>query len=410
MTSDPSKAFPYTVTEQTKHRDLSAAMRRSFYHYPNERPEENPLFTNFKYTPLEGLDYHGGDGTITRRDPSKILFESGKYYVWYTRRQTETPCLGMAGAKDATDTVASADWDLAEVWYATSDDGFVWEEQGVAVPRPPKPEVGWRSVCTPDILKWKGRFYLYYQAFLEPSGLRGDYCPIAVSHADSPDGPWTPEPGTIIPTGEEGEWDQFAVHGPCMLVHDDQIYCYYKSAFNRPNRLWVAMGLAISDDPLKTFQKHPLNPVLNSGHETALFPFKGGVAALLIQDGNEHYTVQYAEDWVNFEIASIVELAPTAAKFFDPDAFADSGDGPGVSWGLCHFINAGTADAPYSILARFDCDLRRQPVDSVLKSTKYLHHPDVYFAHSLTPEQRARIEAESTAYLEARALASGAKP
>ncbi len=393
----PSNAFPYTVTPEATQRELSAAMRRSFTAYPNERPEDNPLFTNFKYTPLEGFDYSGGDGTTTRRDPSKVLYENGRYYVWYTRRKTATPCLGMEGAKDATDTVASADWDLAEVWYATSDDGFTWEEQGVAVPRPPKPQVGWRSVCTPDVLKWKGRFYLYYQAFVEPSGLRGDYCPIAVSHADSPDGPWTAEAGVIIPTGAEGEWDQFAVHGPCMVVHDEKIYCYYKSAFNRPDRLWVAMGLAISDDPLKPFEKHPLNPVMNSGHEVAMFPFKKGVAALLIQDGNEHYTVQYAEDWVNFEIASIVELAPTAAKFFDPDVFADSGNGPGVTWGLCHFVNAGGPGRAHSILARFDCDLRRDACDPVFKSTKYLHRPEVYFAQPLTAEQRAQRAAEARA-------------
>ncbi|MBB6429361.1 glycoside hydrolase family 117 protein [Algisphaera agarilytica] len=387
-----TEAFPYTVTPDTKNRELSAAMKRSFYHYPNERPEDNPLFTNFKYTPLKGFDYSDGDGTTTRRDPSKILFENGKYYVWYTKRDTETPCLGMKGAKDATDTVASADWDLAEVWYATSDDGFTWEEQGVAVPRPPKPQVGFRSVCTPDILKWKGRFYLYYQAFTEPSGLRGDYCPIAVSHSDSPDGPWTPEEGVIIPTGKEGEWDQFAVHGPCMLVHNDKIYCYYKSAFNRPDRLWVAMGLAISDDPLKPFEKHPLNPVMNSGHEVAMFPFKEGVAALLIQDGNEHYTMQYAEDWVNFDIASIVELAPTAAKFFDPDAFEDSGDGPGVTWGLCHFVNAGGPGTEHSILARFDCDLRRDKFDPLFKTTKYLHKPEFYFSHPL-PEEKQKERA-----------------
>jgi len=398
MPNDTPPAFPYTVTADTRDRELSASMRRSFTQYPNERPEDNPLFTGFKYTPLEGLDDHGGDGTVSRRDPSKIIFANGKYYVWYTRRVTATPPLGMAGAAQATDTVASADWDLAEVGYATSEDGFTWEEQGTAVPRPPKPQAGWRSVCTPDILVWKGRYYLYYQAFLEPSGLRGDYCPIAVSHADSPDGPWTAVEGAVIPTGAEGEWDQFAVHGPCMLVHGDQIYCYYKSAFNRPDRLWVALGLATAKAPLGPFEKHPLNPVLNSGHETTMFPFKKGLAAVLIQDGNEHYTVQYAEDWVNFEIASIVELAPTAAKFFDPDAFADSGDGPGVTWGLCHFTNAGGPGSEHSILARFDCDLRQTPQDPVMKSTKYLHKPEFYFAQPLTDAQRRDRQAEGAAF------------
>lgn len=41
------------------------------------------------------------------------------------------------------------------------------------MPRPPKPAPGWRSVSTPDVLFWKGKYYLYYQAFLEMSGTRG---------------------------------------------------------------------------------------------------------------------------------------------------------------------------------------------------------------------------------------------
>ncbi|MEM9418536.1 MAG: glycoside hydrolase [Planctomycetota bacterium] len=388
-------AFPYTVTPEVWDRPLSAAMQRQADTRPFSRPEENPLFTNFKYTPLQGFDYSDGDGTVSRRDPSKIIYENGQYYVWYTKRDTETPCLGMEGAKDATDTVASADWDLGEVWYATSKDGFVWEEQGVAVPRPPKPQVGFRAVCTPDILKWEGRFYLYYQAFTEPSGLRGDYCPIAVSHSDSPDGPWTPVDAEVIPMGKEGEWDQYAVHGPCMLVRGGKIYCYYKSAFNRPGCVWITMGLAISDDPLKPFEKHPLNPVLNSGHEVTLFPWKSGVAAMVLRDGPEHYTIQYAEDGVNFEIASIVEFGPNAAKFYTPDAFTDTGDGQGVTWGFGHFINAGTPDKQYSVLTRFDCDLRREPGDPAFKTTRVFHKPEFYYAQPLTPEQRKQREQDA---------------
>ena len=56
------------------------------------------------------------------------------------------------------------DWNLAEIWYATSEDGFVWKEQGVAVPRPPKPAPGWRSVSTPDVLFWKGKYYLCFRS------------------------------------------------------------------------------------------------------------------------------------------------------------------------------------------------------------------------------------------------------
>ena len=67
----------------------------------------------------------------------------------------------------------------------------------------------------------------------------------------------------------------------------------------------------MADNPLGPFEKHPLNPVISSGHETSLFPFKEGIAALVYKDGPEHNTIQYAEDGVNFSIASITELMPT---------------------------------------------------------------------------------------------------
>ena len=133
---ETTKAFPYTVTKDTHSRTLSTAMRRSFDNYLTPRPQDNELYSQFKYTQLKGFDYNGGDGTISRRDPTKVVFENGMYYVWYTRRHTPSP---PQGPDKCTDTIPSTDWDLAEVWYATSPDGFTWTEKGPAVPRPAKP-------------------------------------------------------------------------------------------------------------------------------------------------------------------------------------------------------------------------------------------------------------------------------
>ncbi|WNJ16566.1 glycoside hydrolase [Pontibacter sp. G13] len=395
--SETQSPFPYTITENTPKRTLSAAMERSFHHYSAIHPRDNELYSQFKYTELKGLDYHGHDGTISRRDPSKIIFENGRYYVWYTRRKTPVIPVGAKRAHESNDTIPSTDWDLAEIWYATSEDGFTWEEQGVAVPRPPKPHVGWRSVTTTDILKWQGKYYLYYQGFMEASGKRGDYCPVTASFADSPDGPWTPTNRIIIENGPEGAWDQYAIHDPYPLVHDGKIYLYYKSAFNRPNPVWVGGGLAIADDPLGPFVKHPLNPVTSSGHEVSLFPFKEGVASITVKDGTEHFTIQYAEDWVNFEVASICELVPIAPGPYVPDAFTDTRDGQGITWGLSHFTNAGKNGVnPHSILARFDCDLSQTLDDPRMKQTGTYHDPQVYFRQGLSKQQRDRIAQETT--------------
>ena len=364
-------------------------MERLYDNYLTPRPEDNELFSSFKYTRLQGFDYNDGEGTISRRDASKIIKENGKYYVWYTHRKTKAPPVGFHNAKEATNEIPSTDWDLSEIWYATSEDGFTWEEQGVAIPRPPKPTVGWRSVTTTDILKWKGKYYLYYQGFMEASGLKGDHCPVAASYADSPDGPWTPANQIIIPNGEPGTWDQFSIHDPYPLVYKGKIYIYYKAAYgDRPDYL-VGNGLAMADDPLGPFTKHPLNPLFNSGHETALFPFMEGIASLTIRNGNESNTIQYAPDGVNFHIASVTHLMPTAAGAYVPDAFNSNGNGRGITWGICHFTNA--SDDPkksYSILARFDCDLSLDVHDPETKNTQLWLKPEIYFSRKLSEKQR----------------------
>lgn len=398
--------FPYMASDVDVNRPMSAAMYRSFHDYPSPLLAKNELYSQFKYTKLKGFDYHGGDGTITRRDPSKIIFENGKYYVWYTKRHTKVRPIGMKNADKATDVIPSADWDLAEIWYATSKDGFTWEEQGVAVTRPTKPNPGWRSVATPDILKWKGKYYLYYQAFNEPSGLRGDDCNIAVSFADSLDGPWTPYNKVLLPNGPKGSWDQYTLQAPTPLIHNHQVYIYYKVDFNLSkdshsvmNGRWSAIGLATSDDPLGPFKKYSLNPVQNSGHEICFFPFKKGVASLAIRDGNEHFTVQYAEDWVNFKIASITEMMPIAPNAFIPDAFADNGNGRGITWGLCHFRNVKGPQGNYhSELARFDCDLSLDVNDPEMKGYNILWEPEIYYKLGLSKKQRERIEEDNKKY------------
>ncbi|GAA4937992.1 hypothetical protein GCM10023314_08240 [Algibacter agarivorans] len=395
------EGFPLFIKNLDPNRKLSSAMQRSFKHYQAPRLLDNELYSNFRYTELEGFDYNNGDGTITRRDPSKVIFENGKYYVWYTYRNTPTKPLGY---ENCNDTIPSADWDLSDIWYATSKDGFTWEEQGVAVPRPPKPSPGWRSVSTTDVLKWKGKYYLYYQAFSAPSGKptnagSSDVCPVAMSYADSPDGPWTPMNKVVIDFGKENEWDHRVIHDPYPLIHDGKIYVYYKSGLGERDanrKHWDCWGLAIAETPEGPYVKHPLNPVMNSGHETILFPFKKGVAAIVTTDGIEHYTIQYAEDWVNFEIAAVSKLLPVAAGPFSPDAFLDSNNADGITWGLSHFINAGNDwNKMHTKLARFDCDLSQKTNDRSMKKSNLLYPNDLYFEYGLNEEQRQRINKEN---------------
>jgi len=243
-------------------------------------------------------------------------------------------------------------------------------------------------VSTADILVWKGKYYLYYQGFLEMSGKRGDDCPVTASVADSPDGPWRPCNRIVIPNGALGEWDQYSIHDPYPLVYKGKIYLYYKSDFNNAQPHVRAQGLATADDPLGPYTKHPLNPIMNSGHETTLFPFMGGIAAFAIHNGLEHNTIQYAPDGVSFKIAAVSSLMPVAAGPYVPDAFTNTRDGRGITWGLCHITDVGTRETRHSILARFDCDLSRDLHDPRMKQTDLYLKSEAYFSQGLSKQQR----------------------
>ncbi|MEM9081566.1 MAG: glycoside hydrolase [Verrucomicrobiota bacterium] len=392
-----TKDFPYgTLPEERPSIELSKSMERIYTTWPARHPAQNELFSRFKYTPIEGLDYNDFDGTVSRRDSSKIIRANDQYYVYYTRRKTEVPpAPGHGpgrGTEGATETKPSRDWDLSKICYATSKDGFTWTEQGIAVDNPEKPAPGWRSVSTPDILVWKNKYYLYYQAYTDIPGQRGgDFCPVSVAVSDSPDGPFTPSTNVILANGPEGSWDQYVIHDPYPLVFNGKIYLYYKGEFGGDPHS-RAQGLAIADDPLGPFEKHPLNPVINSGHETALFPFKNGLAAIVSRHGHEHNTIQWSPDGANFQIAAITSLLPIAPGSYIPDAFTDTKDGRGITWGLCHFRNQGFPDHNHSFLARFDCDLSLDLDDPEMKETDIFNHPEIYFTFGLSDAQRKRID------------------
>ncbi len=374
-------------------RKLSSAVERLYDQWNPHEDRANELYSNFKYSRLEGFSY---DKSNSRRDPTKVLKIGGTYYVWYTYRQTKT---GPAGAQNATDTIPSTDWDLAEIWYATSEDGFKWTEQGPAVKRAARGKYGWRSVSTPDVLVWGGKYYLYYQGFNEIPGLQGDRAAATVAEADSPDGPWRPLGRAVVDFGRPGEWDSNAIHDPFPLVYKGRIFLYYKGSPGKggaDGTIVRAQGVAIADHPLGPFKKSPLNPVLNSGHETCLFPWKGGIAAIVSLDGPEKNTVQYAPDGLNFSMMSVLQVPPPAPGPFVADAFADNGDGRGITWGLCHIIPDGGRAMGYSMLARFDCDLSLDVDRPLFKKNNLRFEQRTYFQGpvKLPDYLRRQIDAE----------------
>lgn len=341
--------------------EVSPAMKRLYDQWPHSDDRKNEFFTNFKYSEITGI---GSDEEVSRRDPSKVIKVGDTYYVYYTRRKTRVEPVGIHVFNESYE-IPTFDWDLSDIYCASSKDGFNWVEEGPSVERAPKGEYGDRSLSTPDVLVWKGKYYLYYQTFTGPFREEtNDYCDVSMAWADSPLGPWHKTTDPVIKQGELEDWDSMAIHDPYPLVYKGKIWVYYKGENLRvggdPVNMVRAQGVAIADTPEGPYVKHPMNPVTNSGHETFLFPYNEGIAAVLTFDGIEKNTIQYAEDGVNFEMKSHVHCPPIAAGPYSPDAFTDSGDANGVTWGLFH-VECGDVKARCRChIARFDCDLDRR--------------------------------------------------
>ena len=352
--------------------------------YGRYKDGQSPFFSAFRYGRVSGI---GEEAGVTRRDPSKVIRVGEEYFVWYTRRQTDEVWRGIA---QATETRPAFDWDLGEIWYATSEDGWHWQEQGRAVARGAAGAYDERAVFTPDVLVWGGRYYLYYQVTQGIWRARGIH-QIGLAEADSPHGPWRKLATPILRVGTgaawEGEsddiraaarfgaWDSQKLHDPYVLVRGGQVWLYYKGVpVGRHYRydLGCQWGVAMADAPTGPFTKSPLNPVTNSGHETFLYPWRAGVAAITSLEGPEKNTVQYAPDGLNFAVVGKVSVPPVAAGPYVPDAFTDTQDGRGVRWGLCHLAHGQEAMRDNSYIARFECELSAEepaPASTALGTT-----------------------------------------
>ncbi len=322
---------------------LSAASKRALQ-WPKIG---NEWFFEYAVQDLMGdLAYQEG---VVRRDPSAILKIDGKYFVWYSK--STGPTQGFGGDIE-NDKVFP--WDRCDIWYATSDDGWTWKEEGLAIARGKKGTYDDRSVFTVEVMEWEGIYYLCYQTVKSPYNVRVKN-QVGLAWSDSPRGPWTKsaEPilspaGNGVWKGEEqnrflvekkGDFDSHKVHDPCILPYKGKFYLYYKGEQMGEEITFggrqIRHGVAIAENPKGPYVKSPYNPVSNSGHEICVWPYRGGIASLITTDGPEKNTVQWAPDGINFEIMAVIKGAPHAIGL---NRSADSEKEPTeiLRWGLTH--------------------------------------------------------------------------
>ncbi len=74
----------------------------------------------------------------------------------------------------------------------------------------------------------KGKYRLYTAHQISSPGYKGDYSPLAVALADSPEGPWTKYEGNpLMERGELGDWDDGGISEAEMLFHNGMYHMFY---------------------------------------------------------------------------------------------------------------------------------------------------------------------------------------
>jgi len=332
----------YLGITDTEH--LSAASKRAL-EWPTDLG--NDWYFEYKVEDLKG-DFAYEEGVV-RRDPSAMIKHDGKYYAWYSR---STGLSQGFGGNIEEDKVFP--WDRCDIWYATSKDGITWKEEGVAVERGKKGEYDDRSVFTVEIMETEGVYYLCYQTVKDPYNVRVKN-QVGLAWSNSPNGPWTKSKEPILSPADNGVWkgeeqnrfmvekkgdfDSHKVHDPCIIPFKGKFYLYYKGEQMGEQVTFggrqIRHGVAIADNPKGPYVKSPYNPISNSGHEICVWPYNGGIAALITTDGPERNTVQWAPDGVNFEIMGAVKGAPHAIGL---NRTADIENNPTeiLRWGLTH--------------------------------------------------------------------------
>lgn len=349
-----------------KNGKLSAASKRALERGYDQGPE---WFCDCKAHDLKG-DFAYEEG-VTRRDPSALIMVGDTYHVYYSKATGETKGFGTGDPEAKV-----FPWDKTEVWHATSKDGLEWKEEGLAVGRGEPGSYDDRSVFTPEVLVHDGKYILVYQTVKAPYVNRVKN-QVGMAIADSPDGPFKKLAEPILSPAENGEWDgeednrfkikkqgdfdSHKVHDPTLLYYKDKFYLYYKGE-RMGERMTlggreIKHGVAIADKLEGPYIKSEYNPLTNSGHELCVWPYKGGISTLIITDGPERNTIQWAPDGLNFGIKSHIKWGPPAAGLVR-SLDTDKSPIEALKWGLTH--QYVTYDWQY--IKRFECKPARKPI------------------------------------------------
>jgi len=199
-------------------------------------PETIMAQTNWKKYPANPVFDIGGSGSWDDAHVShpSVLFNDGKYHLWYVGDSSSQCNIG----------------------YARSTDGAVWE----ACPANPVLQDGlgdvWDGdyVTQPSVLYDGTQYRMWYVGY--------DGRNMRIGYATSVDGVvWQKHASNpVIVLGDADSWDDAGVSSPTVLYDGTQYKMWY-TGYDGTN---MRIGYATGDDGI-TWQKHTSNPVLNLG-------------------------------------------------------------------------------------------------------------------------------------------------
>lgn len=289
---------------------------------------------SFSYAEISGI---GKDSLFNRRDNSDIIKVGNKYYVWYTRMDSP---------------VTPGYW--GTIWYATSEDeGYTWKEQGMALGPGEEGSFDSHAVFTPNILSYKGNYYLYYTGVKPTPGnpdkefennSETDITAIGLAVADSPEGLFvrTTANPVLAVSKDSTAFDSYRIDDASLLVRDGRIWLYYKGRskiHGKKGPGLTQMGVAVADRPEGPYEKHG-DPILDKSHEVLIWSQDGGVASL----ASINKSINFAADGVEFQLLhSNLSSIPRAPGLYRPEIENGNASITIPGWGISMMSKKGLA-------------------------------------------------------------------
>ncbi|MFP4250022.1 MAG: glycoside hydrolase family protein [Armatimonadota bacterium] len=143
-------------------------------------------------------------------------------------------------------------------------------------------------VHNPTIHEFDGRYYLFHIGNLDGRPFTQQ---IGVAVADNLRGPWQRFDRPLLGPSQHRAWDWLMATNPAVVRDIDGRFRLYYKSWDMADRK-RKMGLAIADDVLGPYEKHPENPIVDySGDgkqvEDAYVWIEDGTYSMLMADDNE---------------------------------------------------------------------------------------------------------------------------